>query len=122
MTVGLCFVAFDHTGRGMRVGIMQACVVFARGAVSCVPGVPLWFAMLRWSGAAEFSRSRSPKGRVALMSDLPSPPTPRSAWWAHNCHNAQLRVALKHGIDNIVRAALDKRKMWLIADEEEMCP
>ena len=122
MTVGLWFVLFAHTGRGIRVGIIQACVVFARGAVACVLGVPLWFPMLRRTGAAEFSRSRSPKGRVALMSDLPSPPTPRSAWWAHNCHNAQLRVALKHSIDNIIRAALDKRKVWLIADEEEMCP
>ena len=74
------------------------------------------------AGAADDARSRSPKGSVALSSNLLSPPTPKSAWWAHNCHNAQLRVALKHDIDGIVRAALDERKMWLIADKEKMCP
>ena len=60
-------------------------------------------------------RSRSPRGADWWNSVCPSPPTPRGTWWAHNCHNAQLRFALTHGIEEVTRAALAKRLWWSIA-------
>ena len=65
------------------------------------------------TGEAEAARSRSPLRVARPRSGLPSPPTPRDAWWAHKCHNAQLRVALRQNMDGIVRAALAKREEWL---------
>ena len=39
--MGLCVLLFAHTGRGIRVAIIEACIVLARGVVACVLGVPL---------------------------------------------------------------------------------
>ena len=43
------------------------------------------------------------------MSNLPSPPEPRDKRWADNVHNAQLRYALKHAMQDLVEEALRRR-------------
>ena len=71
--------------------------------------------VLCMTGLVVVDRSRSPRGAEWSCSVCPSPPTPRGTWWAHNCHNAQLRFALTHGIEELTRAALAKRLWWSIA-------
>ena len=68
--------------------------------------------MLHLLGDSCGERSRSPTRVASRAVALPSPPLPRDVWWAHNCHCAQLRLALRTNMRGIVHAALDKRARW----------